>query len=462
MAMKLEIMTTKFECQNCKELQAELDALRKRNETLEAELRRAHRQAAPFSRNKPKADPKKPGRKPGQGEFSRLMPPPEIRIGRTEFVPLNCCPDCGGELADKQSHENIQIDLPRPAPVYTKFNTESGWCSRCRRRVRSQHHEQTSIALGAARVAIGPYAKAVAADLHHRLGVPYAKIVDHLQGISGMKVTPAGLCQANERLADKLQPIYEELIAAIKNCCVVHSDETGWRIGTLKAWLWVFTNREITVYVINKSRGHEVVVQILGRSFRGTLVGDCFLAYDHKDLSNWIHQKCFAHFLKTLKQMEADKTGGAVNFPRETAVVLREALALRDEKPKLSTQAFDEKLRRIEYRMDKLIAVTRRFSDADNRRFAKRLRKHRAHLFIFLKRADVDATNNRAERMLRPAVIIRKTGACNKTQKGATTHHVLASVLQTAKQRAVDSIDYLSKVLTAPGRVPSLLSSAPS
>ncbi|MFH1708489.1 MAG: IS66 family transposase [Planctomycetota bacterium] len=436
--------------------------MRKRIEALEAELRSAKRQASPFSRDSQTANPKKPGRKPGQGEFSFRQPPLEQDIRLTEYVPLNRCPLCGGELTDKQPHENIQVDIPRPLPVYTRFSTESGWCPHCRRRVRSRHSDQTSTASGAAGVCIGPCAKAVAADLHHRLGVPYAKIADHFQTVAGVKVTPGGLCQADERLAQKLHPVYKELIAALRLCCAVHSDETGWRIGILSAWLWVFTSREITVYVINESRGHEVVVEILGRSFRGVLIGNCFLAYDHKDFAGWIHQKCFAHFLKTLKQMEADKTRGAVNFPRETAAVLREALALRDEKPTLSAKAFAEKLRQIELRLDALIAVTRRFSDPDNRRFAKRLRKHRKHLFTFLTHRGVDATNNAAERMLRPAVIVRKTGACNKTENGATTHSVLASMLQTARQKAIDGIGYLSKVLTAPDRAPALLPLAPS
>jgi Transposase IS66 family len=36
----------------------------------------------------------------------------------------------------------------------------------------------------------------------------------------------------------------------IRRCTVAHADETGWRIGTLSAWLWVFTNRQVTVYTI--------------------------------------------------------------------------------------------------------------------------------------------------------------------------------------------------------------------
>ncbi len=115
-------------------------------------------------------------------------------------------------------------------------------------------------------------------------------------------------------------------MAALRQACAVHADETGWRIGMLSAWLWVFTSKYVTVYVSDESRGHEVVVEILGREFRETLVGDCFLAYDHKDFADWIKQKCVAHLQKDLRKMEAEKTRGAVRFPRE----VKKILILRD------------------------------------------------------------------------------------------------------------------------------------
>ena len=435
-------------------LRHEIAELRERFTKLEADLAEARRagkrQAAPFRRRERKAHPKRPGRKPGQGAFTRRPPPPEEQV-RTEYVPLDCCPDCGGPLQDKHRHEHIQTDLPLPRPVHTRFVTESGYCPHCRKRLRSRHPQQVSTATGAAGVSVGPNAKAVGADLHHRLGVPYAKVADHFQTAFGLEVTSSALCQSDQRLAHKAEPVYEALIAAVRECVSVHADETGWRIGTLAAWLWVFTGQDTTVYVIDKSRGHEVVVEVLGREFEGVLVADCFLAYDHKALADWLQQKCFAHFLKTLSEMQQDKTGRALAFAREVTAVLREALALGKDKPRLSAAVFGERLAGIEAKLDALIDPRRRFSDPDNGRFAKRLRKQRDHLFTFLVYEGVDATNNRAERALRPAVVLRKTGACNKTPRGARTHSVLASILVTAKQRGLDIIKSVGRILTTPG-----------
>lgn len=186
------------------------------------------------------------------------------------------------------------------------------------------------------------------------------------------------------------------------------------------------------------------------------LVSDCFAAYDHRALAEWLKQKCFAHFLQELSKLEREKKRGAVRLPRALLAVLREALELREEGASLDRESFAARRRGLEEQLDALIAERRQFSDPDNARLAKRLRKQRQHLFTFLKVEEVEATNNCAERALRPAVVVRKTGGCNRTTRGAGTHAVLAALLVTAKQQRQDPLAYLVKVLTARGKLPSL------
>lgn len=106
---------------------------------------------------------------------------------------------------------------------------------------------------------------------------------------------------------------------------------------------------------------------------------------------------------------------------------------------------------------DHQLAEERGITDADDL-IAKRLRKQRRHLLRFLQVEGVEATNNRAERALRPAVIVRKAGGCHKTARGARTGAVLASLLQPLKQRGREALDYLVLVLTASGEPPKILS----
>ena len=202
------------------------------------EARRAgKRQATPFARREHLTEPKRPGRRAGQGTFSHRAKPAPEEVDRTLEAPLPCCPDCGGSLRDEKTHEQFEIDVPPVRPIVTRYVTHSGYCANCKKRVRSRHPEQISTATGAAGVVVGPRSKALAADMKHRLGVPYAKICDHFDTALGLPVTPSGLCQAGTRLAEKARPVYEELISALRTCTIVHSDETGWRIGTLLAWL---------------------------------------------------------------------------------------------------------------------------------------------------------------------------------------------------------------------------------
>lgn len=425
-----------------------------------AAQRAAKRQATPFARRKRNSNPQKPGRKPGQGPFaSRPRPAPE-HVTETKAVPLLTCPDCGGAVTADHDHEQFQIDLPPVQPVVTRFVTQSGTCPGCAKRVQSVHPEQISTAHGAAGVVFGPRLKALAADLHHRFGASYGKIADLFGEAFGLPVTRGGLEQADARLASTARPVYEQLVELIRQSEVVHVDETGWRIGCLSAWLWVFANRHITVYTIASRRGHEVILDILGRQFRGVLVADCFKAYDAAALALWLQQKCVAHLLRNLRELEEQKTGGAVHFARAVMEVLRAALALKASATDLRSPAYEAATEELEARLDQLIDERRQFRDPDNARMAARLRFQREHILRFLYWDGVDATNNLAERQLRPNVVTRKTGGCNRTAEGAEAHAILGSILATCRQQAVGILDYLIKLQQFGGIPPALMPAA--
>jgi len=73
------------------------------------------RSAAPFSKNIPKKNPQRPGRKAGQGKFSNRTAPAEDQYTEpVEDVPVaeNACPDCGGELVDAGEEIVTNTELP--------------------------------------------------------------------------------------------------------------------------------------------------------------------------------------------------------------------------------------------------------------------------------------------------------------------------------------------------------------
>ena len=233
-------------------LRAEGERLRDTNERLRAEvegLRRVgKRQAAPFSRDDLTPDPKRAGRKSGAAHGRHAHRQPPQRVDRVVAVGLpGCCPGCGGELVLEQVAPQHVEDLPEPRPLSIRYEVHVGRCRSCGLRVQPRHPEQTSDALGAAGAQLGPRAVALAAWLSKGLGVPAAKIA-RLLGQLGLGVTPGGVTGAVARAARRAQPTYQSLTAGVRASPVVAPDETGWRVGGVKAWLWAFVGDQVTVY----------------------------------------------------------------------------------------------------------------------------------------------------------------------------------------------------------------------
>jgi hypothetical protein len=88
----------------------------------------------------------------------------------------------------------------------------------------------------------------------------------------------------------------------------------------------------------------------------------------------------------------------------------------------------------LETRARELLALPRPTNLEEKVR--RRLEKQQDHLFTFLEVEEVDATNNLAERQLRPAVIARKVSCGNKTPQGAHTWEILTSLAATCAQQA--------------------------
>ena len=94
---------------------------------------------------------------------------------------------------------------------------------------------------------------------------------------------------------------------------------------------------------------------------------------------------------------------------------------------------------KIHAELDRLLSGT--YTDPDNARLAKLLRKHRESVLTFLDHDAVGATNHLAGREDHPAVIARKVSAGNRTEAGAETHAVLASVLRTLRRQGRPILD---------------------
>lgn len=431
----------------------ERNRLRRENERLKEELemarRRASRQAAPFSRGLPKAYPKRPGRKAGcaYGRKAHRRPPPRVDVTHDAPLPARC-PDCGGSVRRRRVVSQYQEELPVQRPVVHEFRVAVGHCIQCRRRVQGRHPLQTSDALGAAAVQLGPQTVALAVILNKQCGLSFGRIVQLLRDRFGLTVTRGGLVHAVQRAARQTQPTYDALCAQVRGSPVVTPDETGWKVGGHPSWLWAFATPDTTTYAIEDGRGFAQAARMLGADYAGVLVRDGWAPY--RQFTHAAHQTCLVHLLRRCRTMMLDHPQHP--FAPQVDALLRAALATRDRHRDghVSDQGLAVARGHYVNRLSDLL--TRRPSRlADARRFAVHLRTEFDAVFSFLFDPTLDATNWRAEHALRPAVVTRKMGGGgNRTRRGAHSQQVLASLLRTAQQRGLDSTAVLVAALQAP------------
>jgi transposase len=433
-------------------LRHEAQGLRDENAMLKRRLEEAQRsgkrQAAPFRRRKRKANPKKPGRKPGHAPAHRPVPD---HVDKEVDVPLGGCPHCGGDVDEHGTDEQYVDDVQPVRPHVTKYVNHHGRCKRCGRRVDSRHPDQTSTAKGAASVVLGPQVLAWSVELKERLGVTYAKVAGVLMLFFQFSVSAGALARAAQRIAKRAEPTYAALLEYLRASAVVHVDETGWYIatGSKKAWLWVFTTPEgVTVYAIRRSRGGDVPRAILGESFPGTLVVDGWVVYT--TLGCPLAQ-CIAHLFRRCAELLEVQRGDAALFPQQVKELLQGAMLLRSARDMMeedrvpNERIWNRAVKNTERKLAGLLGPAQ--TDEDNERFRKHLLGHQDEILVFLRDPAVAPTNNLAEREIRPAVLARKVSAGNRTDAGAHTHEILASLTRTGDRGGVTLAGLLPELL---------------
>ena len=422
-------------------LQQDLRELRKR---LEDSERSAKRQAAPFSKGKPKENPKKPGRKQGEqhGKHAHREPPPPAQIDETLDAPLpEHCPECGGEVVEDHLDQQFQTEIPRQ-PIVRAFKIHCGHCDHCGKQLRGRHPLQTSAATGAAQSQLGGDAQAAIVYLNKRAGMSHGKIADTFDKFFGITVTPGACAQVVLRAGKLLQPAYDEIKEHLKSSEHLTPDETGWRIGGHPAWLHGWVGDEgATLYAIDPQRSADVLEKVIGLDWSGSMTHDGYSSYER--FENAAHQQCVDHALRRARGLVDKQSGPAKIFPRQVIDLLTGALALRD---RFHEEQADEDRRGTAYEEygQRLRDLTKRpRPNADNARFAKHLYNHAASWFLFLVDPAIPATNHRAEQALKTPIVNRKVWGGNRTVAGGQAQVVTSSVLQTCKNKAIDVFQFV-------------------
>lgn len=341
------------------------------------------------------------------------------------------CPDCGELLTGAGvTRERIIEDIEpvRPSQV-TCYKIERRWCPRC------QSYKEAPVSAALPRHRVGFHVMLFVVYQKVALGLSYGKIRHELRTYFGLTLSKGELSNLVAEVAALFGPAYKRLIDLLRQQTHVHVDETGWRINGINHWLWVFVNDVITLYVVSHSRGSKVPKALLGADFEGSVVSDFYSAYTPLDYDKG---KCWAHLLgdsHALLEGRAPPDAERQSFHQQLhQLFLDMGLAL--EQVKLDDAAREHVVQEMRQRLQAF--AQQAWTDADCQRLAKRILKHLDELVLWLHDPEVDATNNAAERALRPAVVTRKTSFGSHSKKGALDFARLLSVICTWEQQGQD------------------------
>ena len=271
--------------------------------------------------------------------------------------------------------------------------------------------------------------------------LPFDKISEQMQQQHGLPMTSATAFEITHRASEDLKAEYQNVIDQIRTSPVVNVDETSLKVDGVNYWLWVFVTSVCTLFVIRKSRGKQVLVEVLGERFGGFIGCDGLGAYG--SFSDRL-QRCWAHLLREAEALAKDYVE-----TEEFYLGLRElfydinrctveglpvwlGLGVREE---------------AEKRLYALLKCCRGFRRKRVRRFVSKVRRGFPYWFSFVVVEGLEPTNNVAENALREGVVQRKIFGTLRNEKGTCIYETLLTLITTWKQQKFDLHDTMAQKL---------------
>jgi len=193
--------------------------------------------------------------------------------------------------------------------------------------------------------------------------------------------------------------------------------------------------------VIRKSRGTKVLLEVLTRRFKGLIVCDGWKPYVRftKHL-----QRCWAHLLRESKEI-SEKFEGAVplhNALKDLYDSLTKVLE-NNPPPEVRSSLWHSARETL------LNWINKEYFAVKVQKFIGKISNGFEYWFTFIVNPGVEPTNNRAERALRPQVILRKILGTLRNEKGTSIHERIMTTLATWGQRGLNSLQMLTAKLAS-------------
>ena len=298
-------------------LESRLSALEARVQAFQAENRALQEQGNQTSRNSsrpPSSDPphslrpRRPrsgrhrGGQPGHpGQTRPLLPVEEV----DEVVVLkpDQCSGCHAPLLgdDPTPFRHQVIEIPPIQPVVTEYQWHQLVCPDCGASTRAPWPQ------GVPSGTYGPRVHATVALYTGSYRLSKRTTQQAMEDLFDVSMSVGTMSQSEKTTTAVLAEPVEEARDYVQEQSVAHLDETSWRQGGKRAWLWVAVTSWVTVFVVRMSRGGQVARELLGEGFTGILVTDRYSAYNWYPV-RW-RQLCWAHLLRDFAAIR--ERGGA-------------------------------------------------------------------------------------------------------------------------------------------------------
>jgi transposase len=397
-----------------------------------------HPHAKPAPR--PKSSGRKPGGQPGHPKHERSLVPPE-RVDHTVIVKPHACRRCGQPLcgSDPEPLRHQVWELPRIQPIITDYQRHRLTCEGC------GVSTCAPLPRGVPEHQSGPRLTAFVALLMAHFRQSKRRVSLFCGSVLGIPCSPGLVVKLQHHATAALRPVAEELAAALPAQKALNIDESPTKEGPLKSWLWTFVAPDFTVFGIRPTRSGDVLDELLGPRFGGVVMCDRARMYWRLPQLQW----CWAHLARDFQALADSSLRSVQNLGKELLKqarrVFRQWSRCRDGT--ISRAGLSSSLGPTRRAVARLLLRGLNGRHARTAEVCRELYWYRHRLWTFLNHAEVEPTNNAAERALRPAVIWRKLSFGTHSAAGSRFVETLLSIIETCRQQARDLFAFVTDAL---------------
>lgn len=377
------------------------------------------------------ASGKKKNRKSHPGGRQPMLPPDE----EIDVIPGEC-PHCHGTHFVKLSAFIHQLlELPEVKIRCTHFRIWKCECQDCRKIVNAEIPAEFE-------AGFGPRFTAMIAELAGDMGGTRRNIERLVENFFGVPISQGAIENCIRRASEAILPHYEAALQEARQARYNHCDETSWRQfgppGKAKHWGWVLSSEKLTVYKISEHRSSEAFKEFIG-DWKGILISD-----DYKTYRCWTgedRQTCLSHLIRKAEYFKESRDPEVAKGGEWVLEELRRLTKMAHTPPTKGQWAT------WKARFTRWVSKHAARED-DLGTFAKRLRDEAENLYTFLREESIDATNNRAERALRPLVVRRKVSYGSTSEEGERWVERVMTLRETCRQNGRSVFDELVKAIS--------------